>query len=329
MAEKKKTPIQEKKRVVEEPEPDEKAAVQEARPRWGLGSIIWGLLLITVGMLALLNNFGVISLNLVGLSQLWPLLFVVWGASILSVRSSMWRALMILLVGAILVFAVWVAIGGTDLGGRQIAQRQSETVGQVDSAVKSLDVSVEAGAGKVTINSEDMKDELRAVLNSNVTTLQKTTARSGDTERITLKQESKNQLWIAGVRNELNVTMSRRLPSALSLKLGAADLQADLSELKLDQLKLVLGAASADVRLGANWDNVEVHLNSGASSLTLHIPKSTGVRVEVDGGVSSKDFEGLDKKSDNEYESSNYQTAAHKVTITGDIGATSFTIDRY
>ena len=329
MANKKKPTETKKEPVVKSPEPVERAEPVEESSRWGIGSIFWGLLLITIGVLALLNNFGIIVLNLAGLSQLWPLLFVVWGISMLNVKGMLWRSLMLLMVVAVLGFVVWVAVGAGDFGSRQATVRQTETVAQLDTAVKKVDLYIDAGASKVNVGSEDMKDELRAVLDSNVSSLKKTSSRNGDTERIDLKLESRNQWWISGVRNELDVTLARHLPTLLSLKLGAADLKADLSEVKVDQLKLDIGAASADVRLGANRDNLAVTVNAGASSIDMHIPKNSGVRVEIEGGVSSKEFEGLKNKGDGIYESSNYASAERKVKITGDIGATSFKIDRY
>lgn len=328
MAEKK-TPRTNKKPVAEKAKAVEPEAAVENRSRWGFGSIIWGLVLITIGVLALLNNFGVVALDLVGLMQLWPLLFIIWGVSVLSFRNIWWRLATIVLAVLVMVFAVWVAIGGMKLDSNPAVQRQVETVRQADTTVDLVDVNVEAGAGKVTINSADMKDELRAELNSNVATLKQVSSRSGSEQRVDLKLESNNRWWIAGVRNELALTMGRRLPIDMSLKFGAADLSADLSEVKLNHLKLDVGAASANVRLGALLANTTVQLKAGASSITLNIPKDSGVKVTLDGGVSSKNFEDLDKKSDGVYESSNYQAAAHKVVITGDLGATSFTIDRY
>jgi hypothetical protein len=123
--------------------------------------------------------------------------------------------------------------------------------------------------------------------------------------------------------------MARRLPSSLILDLGAADLNADLSEVKLDKLTLDIGAASAGIRLGTLQDSLKVSLDAGASSIKMHIPKDSGVRVEIDGGVSSREFEGLDKKGDGIYESPDYAAAEKKVIITGSTRATSFEIIRY
>jgi hypothetical protein len=329
MAERSKKPKADRKEVVEQPVEVKSDEVAAKKDNWSLGGVFWGLLLITVGVLALLANFGVITLDILRLAQLWPLLLVVWGVSMLKIQSPVWRAVTVLVVIATLGFVTWVSVSGVDVNDRRSVQSQTKTVGQVDASVKKLDLSVDAGASKVRIDSATMNDVVRSDLESSVSQLDQTSRRDGDTQRVTVGLDSRMHWWMGGVRNNLDVTLTQNLPVVLTLNSGAADLKADLSKVMLDSLDLDVGAASADIRLGDRRDVVKVLLDAGASSVTLRIPAGTGVRVELDDGVSSKDLDGLEEKSEGVYETSNYQAAEKKVTVTGSIGATSFKISRY
>ena len=43
--------------------------------------VFWGLFLVTLGTLILINNFSIITLNLSGLWKLWPVALILWGIS--------------------------------------------------------------------------------------------------------------------------------------------------------------------------------------------------------------------------------------------------------
>jgi hypothetical protein len=43
--------------------------------------VFWGLLLVTLGTLILINNFSLINLDLAGLWKLWPAVLILWGIS--------------------------------------------------------------------------------------------------------------------------------------------------------------------------------------------------------------------------------------------------------
>jgi len=56
-----------------------------------IGRIFWGLLLVLLGSLLIIDNFGFVSINWFDLWRLWPLAIVAAGLSILSVRGIIWK----------------------------------------------------------------------------------------------------------------------------------------------------------------------------------------------------------------------------------------------
>ena len=97
--------------------PETVTAKASKQANFNIGRIFWGLLLVLVGGLILANNFGLVNVSWVNLWQLWPLLIIVAGLSVLSFNSWVWNIVSILLIILIFGAITWAAIGsgsGTD-----------------------------------------------------------------------------------------------------------------------------------------------------------------------------------------------------------------------
>lgn len=87
------------------------------RNNWSINRIFWGLLLVVIGGLMLVDNFNIVQVDWSNLWKLWPLIIISCGLSILAIRSWFWRILSILLVIATMGVIVWAAVGGQDMPG--------------------------------------------------------------------------------------------------------------------------------------------------------------------------------------------------------------------
>lgn len=295
---------------------------------WDMSRIFWGLLLILVGLLVLLDNLGVVNIRYENLWQLWPLLIVIWGVSLLNIKGTWWSIVSAFLMIGSLGLLAWAAIGTTPLGEVKNSV-QSQRAEKTSSTIERLDVSVEAGAGNIIIGSHESDIPVEAVLRSNFATLDVDSRNDGTTQKVDVSIEGRRMQWGGNFRNELDIQLARKLSVYLKVKTGASDLDADLSKVMLERLDIDLGANSSVVTLGNLVDLVDVNLSAGASSVTLRVPKDSGVSVRLDKGVSSQDLDGLQDKGDGLYETAGFNTASKKITIRGDIGVTSFSLERY
>ena len=50
--------------------------------------VFWAFILIAIGVLFMLNNFGVLEFGFRALWSLWPLILILWGISILPIRDT-------------------------------------------------------------------------------------------------------------------------------------------------------------------------------------------------------------------------------------------------
>ncbi len=103
--------------------------------------------------------------------------------------------------------------------------------------------------------------------------------RQGDTDRINTDRFTSR---ING-RNEWTLRLSPELPLSLRVDMGAGRSQLGLRGLDLTALEVSKGAGQTEIDLSGDWRrDVAVTIEGGAGQLSLALPQSVGVRVEVD-----------------------------------------------
>lgn len=301
----------------------------EKQKRWNVGSVFWGLLLIMIGVLFLLDNLDVVTVNFNNVWQLWPVFIIGAGLSLLSLKG--WFGALVSFVAAIAVLGL-VAFAVVDnpwysslQGNTATTQTQSVSL----EGAKKIDATIDAGAATITFNSSDTEKGVTVTQDSTNLTLEKAAETKGDTRHVTFNSTSPKGFWLNGSSNTLNAVITRNVPAVLNVKTGATTVKGDLSGVRLAKLTIDAGASSVDLRLGAREARQEVDIDAGASKVVLSIPNSVGVRVESQGGLSSTDFEGIEKRSDDVYESNDFSTFEKQIIIRADMGVSKFEIKRY
>lgn len=314
-------------------EPKEAEVVDDVKSRpvekrdWNVGSLFWGLLLVLVGGLLLADNFDLVNIHWGNVWMLWPLFIIAAGLSMLSVRNLAWKIASAILAVATLVFIGFVAV--TDYRG-PVAVTNSETSVVADSSdVKTAKVIIKAGASRIDINSADQDEVVKAELESNAARLEEKTTRDGSKQTTELSMESLRHWWFGSIRNDLNVVLGRTLPIDLALDYGAAEANIDLAEVRATNVSLKTGASSTVLTLGDREGVTGVTIDSGASSITLRVPKGSGIRLNLSSGMASHDLADLQKVGDDVYESPEYSKATKVVNVEVKIGMASFKIERY
>lgn len=115
----------------------------------------------------------------------------------------------------------------------------------------------------------------------------------------------------------------------IDVKTGATKLDFDLSKFKVRSLKLSGGAAAFDVKLGQPLATTNVNVSTGMSAVVISVPANAACRIVSSTGLSSTDFEGIHKKADGVYETPGYSTAATKFNIKMSGGMADFKVKKY
>jgi hypothetical protein len=231
----------------------------------------------------------------------------------------------------ILALAAIVLLATGNLGKvPESFQLYTSNVQNVGSDITNADVTINAGASKINVRSENLDVAAKATLRSNITHLVEKSSVQSHTQYVTLSSESNNGLWFSGnMKNEWDILIDQDRPTKLTIDAGASDIDLDVSQAIVEQLTLKAGASSSRITLGDKSEKTNLKIDSGASTVVARIPKSSGVSVRIDGGLVSKQLADLRQVSEGYYETDGFNTAAKQIVINADIGAANFTLERY
>lgn len=296
-------------------------------PRRGL---VWPLILIFVGVVFLLVNFGVIPpFSAFALLSLWPLILIMVGIDIAIGRrwplAALGANVAIVAASVALIaygsvspfgFAPFVAFGSQTPGVRSIDVPRSD--------VKTMSLRVSAGAAQFElkggatslVHAESDQEDLRL----------RDTSRSTDKADIRVDQgPSATGGFRIGPTNAARVTMNiaSDVATSLTVDAGAGEFVIDARDMRLTDAKVSVGAASLVVTLPRPTGDVTFNISAGASSIVIEVPDSVEARITTSGGLTSTHRENSRFSGS---ETSGYAAATDRVTVRISAGASSIVI---
>lgn len=312
-------------------------------------NIFWGVILIFIGILFTLQNLGMLHFDWVSLWRLWPVFLVLWGVSIIPVKDF----IKVLLVLVVLAGSMFFIINRTEFrdgshpiewfsnhdwdeweddyddSGSSSKRYTTQTfdIPYNDSA-KYVTLNMEAAAGKFTIDdtSVSLIDFNRR---GNSAEYSYFITSSDSSSNINIEMESASVNFGKKHKNTVTIDMNNLPIWDINLDAGAAAIDFDFSDFKIRSLDVEGGAASINLVLGDEYDETNVTLESGASSVVIKVPESSGCKLSLESVLSSKELMGFEKLDRGEYETPNFDEAANKVYIDAEAAVSSFTIIRY
>ncbi len=198
---------------------------------------------------------------------------------------------------------------------------------QYDSQVVELGdaeevrVNVKMGAGELNIdNRSESLMEADFTYNIESWTPEVTYTVEDKKGRLTIRQPQTNEISINGnFKYEWDLRFSRDVPldmriecgagnhdldlaeltiTALDVKIGAGNVKIDLTENPdLEDVEFDIGAGSVDIDFDGGWEkDVYVDIQGGVGSISLRLPKGTGVRVNITKGIGSVNASGFTRQ---------------------------------
>jgi len=258
----------------------------------------WGLCLLLVGGVLLLDNLGYLAFLGVSAWQLiWPV--------------------------ALIGMGIWILVGSK----LRPNWESRDIIVPLESAAEA-EIQLDYGAGELRIQSGAATSELLSgtfeggVEHHVQREGSRTKVRIGSTPVVFGPLH-----WGPHYSRKWTVQLTDRIPIALTVKTGASDCRLDLEHLKVTALHLKSGASSTVVTLPANAGYTEVHGSSGAASVSLRIPEGVAARIQTRGGLSSTSVDQRRfPRQGATYISPNYETAENRVDIRLDMGVGSISI---
>lgn len=302
-------------------------------------SLFWPIILISVGVLLLFSNLGILpwtAWNL--LWRFWPLILVAVGIDVLIGQRSTAGAV----ISAIILLALIGSAAGAVFFAEQIPLLADMADGgewQTSTIEQSMNSYQEA---EIYIDWTSLPGELSALTRGENIIEGEITYRGelvfevtdqGDQADILLATRSTTSWPVINSspnRETWQVGLTPDIPLDLSLDSGSGSCEFDLSQLQL--LELFIDSGSGSIRVDLPDDqSFPFFLDSGSGSVVISIPDEVGVRVELDGGSGSFNapsrFQLISgDRDDGIFETENFNSADDKIEMEIDQGSGSITI---
>jgi len=296
-------------------------------------NLFWGVFLILLGILYLLKQFDVIWFNWRDIISLWPLILLLWGISLLPIKSlyKLIASFVAVLVMVLLIYnnpgrwhSGWTWIGQWK-GGDRVELNKSES--RMESAEFAL-LELDAAAGSYVISgtSDELVDFKH--IGESGTYYMSTTA-EGDRQRVKIGPENHSNQYGLYRSHEVEIKLNPEVVWDLDIDAGAASLELDLTPFIIDDLRINGGAASIEIKLGSLSEDMDVRIETGVSSVLIKVPKEVACEVTLDSFLVSKELPGFDKVSKSTYVSPNYSSASKNITIQFNSGISSLRVVSY
>jgi Domain of unknown function (DUF5668) len=304
----------------------------------------WGIMILVIGVLLLLNNFNFVSfqINWSMLGSMWPLILIIVGLSSLSRNTQINPWIfngLIAIVFSIFIYQI-VDFSGT-YPRKDFEFGEHSEVDSTNQNKQFFSLPIDSGANNVRLQFQGaaaqfiIQDTTSELITAETSTfngeysLTKNTVDSNDNVRMRLnktKFQYKNGNWNNEVIMKLNPT---RLWT-FDFEVGAGAVEFDLRPYNVKKLNMDAGAAAINLKLGNINPETNVDISAGASDIDISIPSDARCRINIDAILSSKNLDGFVNISDGIYETANYKSGkGNVINIKLDAGMSDVSITRY
>lgn len=323
--------------------------------------LVPGAILVCIGAIFLLNNFGYIDFHWTNVIHLWPVFLIMGGVNLVFAGNrSAWATILklsvVILGFGLLVFghferySFWPGkynfqyndkddddddddSDTTSSAGNGVVKLEGSSIFNKDYTpdAKLARLNIKGGATTYTLNdttSQLFKAETKEFYGK----YEFTSGKEDSVYVLNLKMKN-NKGWHFDAdnnkSNDANIKLNPNPEWEINVETGATKVDFDLTKFKIKNLTLKGGAASFDVKLGNPLASTNVEVSTGVSEVRIGVPTGAACSIRTNSGLSSSDFAGFDKKDDGRYETPGFDAAKNKIYIHMTGGVSDFKVNRY
>jgi Domain of unknown function (DUF5668) len=328
--------------------------------------LIPGLILVMIGAIFLLNNFGYIDFHWGNLFHLWPIFLVIGGVNLVFANNkSPWATILkisVVVAGfALLIFgnfgnrySWWPRYSyhynnnddnddnndsddnnddNNDGNKGGIVKVEGSSVFSEPYNAKTRVVRLNVNGGGATYTLNDTTNQLFKANTKEFFGRYELNHHDEDSVYVmdfNMKDNKGDHFnWGGEKSNTADIKLNPAPEWEINVETGATKLDFDLSKFKLRSLVLKGGAASFTVKVGQPLATTNVEVSTGVSEVNIEIPQNAACRIQTDSGLSSTSFDGFTKKDDGHYETAGFDAAKNKIYVHMSGGISDFKVRRY
>ena len=289
--------------------------------------LFWPLILIAIGVVFLLANFGYLGrVSIIALLNLWPLILILIGIDIAIGRRWPLAALAadVVIIGAGLALVSAQPNLSTPFFVNDTAGGGDSTISVPRTAsADGMHLRLSGGAGVFTIHGGSLSDEAVHATSDRGDLRLRGNTRVGTRADVRIDQGFDNFRFGPTATAHVDYTIANDIPTSLQMDTGAGEFTLDLTDVKLTDATVNVGAASLRMVLPKPTGDVAITVSAGASSLVIEVPAGVEARVTTSGGLITTHF---DNSRFSGGETSGYSGAKDRVTVRFTGGVTSVTV---
>lgn len=298
------------------------------------GQLFWGFFLLALGALFLLTKYDMINPSYNFIWEIWPLIFVFWGALVIF-KHTMVKPFISGLFGIFLAILLFGMIQNLffefDFSHDWDHKGNYTEVYNTDfeQSIKSGNLELSSGAGTFYVSGAtdklvDGKASGSLAEYSFDSHVEDTTA------YVNFRFEKKHVSFFGGrFRNFLDVKLNPIPVWDINLNTGASKNRLNLGDLKVRNVDVHTGASNVQMEIGDKYDSTNVTVEMGVSKLEIDVPATSGCAIRGDMVLSSRNFPGFVKKESGYFETENFEKSKKKIFIRVDSGVCSISVNRH
>jgi hypothetical protein len=314
--------------------------------------IFTAVLLITLGVIGLLQFFEIVHFSWWAVFRLWPIILIWIGIKFIPITDT-WKLILkilVLLLGVLLLFyysnsrccsfSNWCYNYKSD-GEKKVVVKtiiddgsDIEIYGSTENDDEGIScnlakLNLSASAGKLTIAPGKALFDMEKNDNSQYINTKIKKTLNGKKANITVDISPVKNFSYSNNTLKYDVLLSVVPVWELDLDLNATANDIDLSDFKVKTLQLEANASAIDLKLGNLYEEVEVNVEANAGSVKISLPKDMRCIINKDNTLSSMKIKGFKKQKDGSYLSEDGIETVGTVRISVEANVSSVEIGRY
>jgi hypothetical protein len=302
-------------------------------------NIFWGVFFVTIGGLILLGNLTDLNFTWNSAWKFWPMVLILIGVSIL-VKNEIGKGIVAGLAALVLALTLYASVSATtnlidndfEINfGDEVAVFDTTYFSQEYSdSIKTATLNFSGGAGgfKMLTPTDKLLDFRTEGVRENFK-LERNDLNSHSEINFDMKSNHSIKLGKNNYKNNVELSLNSNPEWDLNFDVGAASLDLDLTQYKVNKIDIDMGAAALNVKFGDLADVTRFKIDAGASDIDILIPDSVGCEIKSDAALSSKNYQGFTKISKNLYRSEDFDKYSKKIFIDIDCGVSSIDVKKY
>lgn len=292
-------------------------------------AVVW----IGLGVIFLLNNFGVISWSIwESLWRFWPIFIIIYGFELMAGGSRLLLFFVALLAAVLMALAVLTAADIVHAPGISSDQGKTKTqtiTSDQYSGSSNRSVTIKSGVGTLTVQDVD-DDTVASVTGKAYGQPEPTLVQTEENGVVRVGIEANNRgFWINDLPEATVIIGRPSLSTQLDIDSGAGTTKVALSKLVITKYSLKVGAGSADVTFAEpSLPSEGGTITVGAGKAALSLPSAVGLRISYQAGVGRIKVGDTSLSGNGTYETPGYADAETKVSFDLQVGAGTIAINR-